>query len=141
MLQKNFTTVVMEESMNKQSGFTLIELIVTMCLSGVFLSFALQYYLSALRVEKNIREDFDSYFDYNVKKAAVQKLLKNKTGLCSGGIYFVSGTDSVSSVSEIPLKSWNCHESGEGRRVLYYQGHAEYGKKKRLIMLDFIQNR
>ena len=28
MLQKNFTTVVMEESMNKQSGFTLIELLV-----------------------------------------------------------------------------------------------------------------
>ena len=59
MLQKNFTTVVMEESMNKQSGFTLIELIVTMCLSGLFLSFALQYYLSALRVEKNIREEIE----------------------------------------------------------------------------------
>lgn len=58
-----------------KKGFTLIELVVTLCIAGIFSTFAMEYYLQAVKANRAAAERDHSYFEYNVSKKHLKKAI------------------------------------------------------------------
>jgi prepilin-type N-terminal cleavage/methylation domain-containing protein len=103
-------------------GFTLIELVVTLCIAGIFSTFAMEYYLQAVKANRVAAERDHSYFEYNVNKNRLKKTLAENEGFCEDGIYHFTGEASDSLTTAIPFAQLQCSPIAHGRTLVYYIG-------------------
>ena len=66
----------------KKHGFTLIELVVTISLAGIFSTFAMEYYLQAIKANNIAAKRNSSYFEYNVSKNILKNVMVRYLLLC-----------------------------------------------------------
>ena len=105
-----------------KKGFTLIELVVTLCIAGIFSTFAMEYYLQAVKANRAAAEKDQSYFEYNKNKNIMKKTLIDNRGECVDGIYRFVGENADSLNTTVPFPELKCSPIPHGRTLVYYLG-------------------
>ena len=103
-------------------GFTLIELVVTLCIAGIFSTFAMEYYLQAVKANRVAAERDHSYFEYNVSKKLLKRVLADNKGECIDGIYRFVGESADSLNATVPFPELKCSSIAHNRTLVYYLG-------------------
>ena len=106
----------------KKQGFTLIELVVTISLAGFFSTFAMQYYLQAVKANNMAAKRNNSYFEYNISKNILKRTLAGNRGECVDGIYRFVGESADSLNSTVPFPELKCSPIAHDRTLVYYLG-------------------
>ena len=112
-------------------GFTLIELVVTLCIAGIFSTFAMEYYLQAVKANRAAAERDHSYFEYNVSKKRLKKAIAENDGICEDGFYHFTGDAADSLTTAIPFVPLQCSPIAHGRTLVYYTGPIDTTKTGR----------
>lgn len=110
--------------MNKK-GFTLIELVVTMAVSSIFFTLALNLYGSANNAFLNYKITHEFYFEYNVMKANADRQLRENPGECTpDGNYIFTGVKADSLNEAFPFQVPKCKRIDSKRNLVYFTGIA-----------------
>lgn len=136
--QELFTFANTEKNMifrsKKKKGFTLIELVVTMAVTSIFVTLAMHLYVSANGSFVSYKKSHEEYFDYNVKKATAEKMLRENPGACDQSRIFSFTGESADSLNEaFPFPSPKCDRIDKSSNLVYFLGktdsssHAIYG--------------
>lgn len=108
-----------------KKGFTLIELIVTLAISGIFFTLALHMFGTANGAFANFSKTNDDYFKYNVKKATAEKMLHNNPGVCTNGIFSFIG-DAADSLNKVfPFPTPQCTKIDSKSIFIYHLGKTD----------------
>lgn len=116
---------------NGKNGFTLIELIVTMAVSGIFTILAFNLYSTANYTFLKDKNKHDVFFDYNVKKSKTIQMLRNHPGSCekqefAEELHFSFKGDSAEILNEnLPFKPLQCKPIDAKRYIIYFQGYLD----------------
>lgn len=111
--------------MNKK-GFTLIELVVTMAVSGIFFTLALNLYGSANNAFLNYKKTHEAYFEYNIMKANANRLLRENPGNCDPDGNYIFRGDKADSLNEVfPFPAPKCKPIDSKRNLIYFTGIAD----------------
>ena len=102
-------------------GFTLIELVTTMALSGIFFTRAMNLYSSANRAFITDKKYDDLYFEYNVLKARTVRFLQEHPNFCSRAEFYEAEYD-------LPLSPLHCTPLDKKRHLVYFQGYMDSTK-------------
>ena len=108
-----------------KKGFTLIELIVTIGISGIFFTMAMHMFYSANSIFANNKKIHEYYFEYNVKKAKAEKMLRNNPGICSNGSFLFIGDAADSLNNEFPFPAPKCTKIDRKRSLVYVLGKMD----------------
>lgn len=105
-------------------GFTLIELVVTIAVSGIFFTLAMNLYVQAVKGQLAFTKKDAAYMQRTVDNALTKRMLQEHPGKCVNGKYILnSDTDVVlspDSKASLPhLHSLQCKELKRGRIVVY----------------------
>lgn len=111
--------------MNKK-GFTLIELVVTMAVSSIFFTLALNLYGSANNAFLNYKITHEFYFEYNVMKANADRQLRENPGECTPDGNYIFRGDKADSLNEVfPFPAPKCKTIDSKRNLIYFTGIAD----------------
>ena len=134
-------------SPQQKRGFTLIELVVTMAVTGIFITLAMNLYSSANSAFVNYRKSHGTFFTYNVIKAKSERALREHPGVCikdldsdEAAIYRFTGEDADSLNEAFPLRPLNCKPIDKKRTLVFFRGHAD-STSKALYGFHFIVDR
>lgn len=112
--------------MASKRGFTLIELIVTMAVSGIFFTLAMNMFSTANGSIVSYKKAHEEYFDYNVKKAKANRMLLDNTGSCQeNGEFHFTGDSADSLDMEFPFPQPKCKVLDNKRLLIYYFGQPD----------------
>ena len=101
----------------------MIELVVTMAVSGIFFTLAMNMFSTANGAFISYRKAHDAYFDYNVKKATANRMLKDNQGECqNGGTFHFTGEFADSLNNAFPFPAPKCKPLDRKRYLVYYLG-------------------
>lgn len=126
--------------MRNKNGFTLIELVVTMAVSGIFFTLAMNMYCNANGAFINYKKSHEAYFDYNVKKATASRMLKNNSGKCENdGTFHFSGDAADSLNNAFPFPAPKCKSLDRKRILVYFLGVADSSSKELLGYSEIYQ--
>ena len=106
----------------KKHGFTLIELVVTISLAGIFSTFAMEYYLQAIKANNIAAKRNSSYFEYNVSKNILKRTLAGNRGECVDGTYRFVGESADSLNATVPFPKLTCRPIAHDRTLIYFLG-------------------
>ena len=104
-----------------KSGFTLIELVVTIAISGVFFTMAMNLYSTANRAFITDKEYDELYFEYNVLKAKTVRFLQEHPDFCER-------PDKYQFEYKLPLTPLQCKAIDKKRYLVYFQGYMDPSK-------------
>ncbi|PWJ55078.1 MULTISPECIES: type II secretion system protein [unclassified Fibrobacter] len=105
-----------ERSEESRNGFTLIELIVTIAISGIFFTLAMNLYTQAVKGQLAFTKKDAAYMQRSVDIAKTKRMLQEHPGKCVDGIYVLDSADNVIPASTHPLQ---CKELKKARVVVY----------------------
>ncbi len=105
---------------NKQ-GFTLIELVITMAISGFFFTLAMNLYSTANKAFVTDKKYDELYFEYNVLKARTEHFLREHPDFCEK-------KDKYEVEYKIPLGPLQCLPLDKKRNLVYFQGYMDSTK-------------
>ena len=105
-----------------KSGFTLIELVVTIAISGVFFTMTMNLYSTANRAFITDKEYDELYFEYNVLKAKTVRFLQEHPNFCEH-------PDKYQFEYKLPLNPLQCKAIDKKRYLVYFQGYMDSGKR------------
>ena len=112
-------------------GFTLIELVVTMAISGIFITMAFNLYGTANRAFLADRKNHDAFFKYNVKSAKTERMLRLFPGECKKNDFTGSTTYSFTGDSayilndQLPFSPLQCRAIDKKRYLVYDRGRLD----------------
>lgn len=121
----------MRERNITRSGFTLIELVVTMAISGIFITLAFNLYSTANRAFLVDRKNHELFFTYNVKSAKTERMLRLFPGECkkndfSGSTsYSFTGDSAYILNNQLPFSPLQCRAIDKKRYLVYYRGRLD----------------
>jgi prepilin-type N-terminal cleavage/methylation domain-containing protein len=96
-------------------GFTLIELVVTIAVSGIFFTLAMNLYVQAVKGQLAFAKKDASYMQRTVDIALTKKMLQEHPGKCVDGKYILdSDTEDPRLVHNL-----QCKELKRGRILVY----------------------
>lgn len=101
-----------------KGGFTLIELVVTMAVSGIFFTLAMNLYSTANRTFLTDRKADDLYFEYNVAKAQTKRFLREHPEFCTT-------SDTEKYTDRPPLWPLHCKPLDKRRNLVYFRGFLD----------------
>ena len=104
-----------------KSGFTLIELVVTIAISGVFFTMAMNLYSTANRAFVTDKKYDELYFEYNVLKAKTERFLQEHPDFCER-------SDKYQFEYKLPLSPLQCKAIDKKRYLVYFQGYTDSTK-------------
>jgi prepilin-type N-terminal cleavage/methylation domain-containing protein len=113
-----------------KKGFTLIELVVTISVAGIFSTFAMNYYLQAIKAKQAMVEKHDEYFEYNVVKSKLKRALLDYEGECKRGKYTFKADQSCFEQPTVPAAGLDCKVLDHSRVLVYYLGKLDSSSKK-----------
>ena len=113
-----------------KKGFTLIELVVTISVAGIFSTFAMNYYLQAVKAKQVMVEKHDEYFEYNVFKSKLKRDLLDYEGECKEGKYTFKADQSDFQQPVTPAEGLDCKVRDHNRVLVYYLGKLDSSSKK-----------
>lgn len=117
--------------MASKRGFTLIELIVTMAVSGIFFTLAMNMFSTANGSFVSYKKAHEEYFDYNVKKAKANRMLLDNTGSCQeNGEFHFTGDSADSLDMEFPFPQPKCKDVDHKRTLVYFLGATDSTSKE-----------
>lgn len=122
--------------MRSKKGFTLIELIVTMAVSGIFFTLAMNMFSTANGSFVSYKKAHESYFDYNVKKAIANRMLSEHQGTCDNQGNFHFSGDSTRFISAdsldkaFPFPESKCKKLDCKRSLVYFLGIQDSTSKE-----------
>ena len=96
-------------------GFTLIELVVTIAVSGIFFTLAMHLYTQAVKGQLAFTKKDAVYMQRSVDIALTKKMLQEYPGKCIDGNYIV---DSDTETHPL-IQNLKCKELKRGRIVVY----------------------
>jgi prepilin-type N-terminal cleavage/methylation domain-containing protein len=102
-------------------GFTLIELVVTIAISGIFFTMAMNLYSTANKAFVTDKKYDELYFEYNVVKARTIHFLKEHPDFCER-------TEKYEAEYKIPLSPLLCKALDKKRYLVYFQGYMDSTK-------------
>lgn len=114
-----------------KSGFTLIELVVTMAITGIFCTLAFNLYSTANRAFITDRANHNTFFTYNVKSAQTEKILRDHPGMCEKkefadeAFYTFTGDSSLILNESLPFKPLRCRALDKKRNLVYFHGYLD----------------
>ena len=103
-------------------GFTLIELVTTMALSGAFFTLAMNLYCSANKAFITDKKYDELYFDYNVLKAKTERFLREHPDFCER-------PNKYQIEYKLPFSPLHCKAIDKKRFLVYFQGHMDPTKR------------
>lgn len=107
---------------SSKRGFTLIELVTTMALSGVFFTMALDLYNTITKAYLTDKKYDELYFDYNVQVAKTKRFLKEHYDYCEK-------PEKYEMEFKLPLSPLHCKALEKKRYLVYFQGYMDSGKR------------
>lgn len=108
-----------------KKGFTLIELVVTMAVSGIFFTLAMHMFTTANGAFVSYKKSHEDYFEYNIKKAVAEKMLRNNPGECTDGNFAFTGDVADSLNEAFPFPTPKCAKLDSKRNLIYYLGKTD----------------
>ena len=112
-------------------GFTLIELVVTMAISGIFVTLAFKLYSTANRAFLVDRKSHEAFFKYNVKSAKTERMLHLFPGECKKNefsentTYSFTGDSAYIRNQQLPFSPLQCKAIDKKRFLVYYRGRLD----------------
>lgn len=103
-------------------GFTLIELVTTMALSGFFFTMAMNLYSTANRAFMTDKKYDELYFEYNVLKAQTERFLQEHPDFCER-------PEKYQIEFKLPLSPLHCKAIDKKRFLVYFQGYMDSTQK------------
>ena len=104
-----------------KSGFTLIELVVTIAISGVFFTMAMNLYSTANRAFVTDKKYDELYFEYNVLKSKTERFLQEHPDFCDR-------PDKYQLEYKLPLSPLQCKAIDKKRYLVFFQGYMDPNK-------------
>lgn len=104
-----------------KSGFTLIELVVTIAISGIFFTMAMNLYSTANRAFVTDKKYDELYFEYNVLKAKTVRFLQEHPDFCERA-------DKYEAEYNLSLSPLQCKAIDKKRYLVYFQGYTDSTK-------------
>jgi len=104
-----------------QNGFTLIELVVTIAISGVFFTMAMNLYSTANKAFVTDKKYDELYFEYNVLKAKSEHFLREHPDFCER-------PEKYEIEYKLPLSPLHCKPLDKKRYLVYFQGYMDSTK-------------
>lgn len=96
-------------------GFTLIELVVTIAVSGIFFTLAMNLYVQAIKGQLAFTKKDAIYMQRTVDIALTKKMLQENPGKCVDGKYILdSDTENLRLINNL-----QCKKLKRGRIVVY----------------------
>lgn len=108
----------MKRATRSKRGFTLIELVVTMAVTGIFFTLAMNLYCNANRALAGDREIDSLYFDYNVAKAETERFLREHPDFCTT-------SDAEKIENRPPFWPLACKPLDKRRNLVYFRGFMD----------------
>ncbi len=102
-------------------GFTLIELVTTMAVSGFFFALAMNLYCSANKAFITDKKYDELYFEYNVRKAQTERFLREHPNFCDI-------PEKYEAEYKLPFTPLRCKPLDKKRHLVYFQGHMDSTK-------------
>lgn len=99
-------------------GFTLIELVTTMALSGLFFTLAMNLYSTANKAFITDKKYDELYFEYNVLKARTEHFLREHPNFCEN-------PEKYEMEYTLPLSPLHCKPLDKKRSLVYFQGYMD----------------
>ena len=99
-------------------GFTLIELITTIAISGIFFSMAMNLYSNANKAFITDKKYDELYFEYNVLKAKTIRFLQEHPDFCEH-------SEKYEIEYRIPFSPLQCRPIDKKRYLVYFQGYMD----------------
>lgn len=104
-----------------KSGFTLIELVVTIAISGIFFTMAMNLYSTANKAFVTDKKYDELYFEYNVLKAKTISFLQEHPDFCER-------PEKYEIEYKLPLSPLHCKPLDKKRYLVYFQGYMDPSK-------------
>ena len=104
-----------------KSGFTLIELVVTIAISGVFFTMTMNLYSTANRAFITDKKYDELYFDYNVLKAKTERFLQEHPDFCER-------PNKYEAEYKLPFSPLQCKALDKKRYLIFFQGYMDPNK-------------
>ena len=96
-------------------GFTLIELVVTIAVSGIFFTLAMHLYTQAVKGQLAFTKKDAAYMQRTVDNALTKRMLQEHPGKCVNGKYILdSDTENLRLINNL-----QCKKLKRGRIVVY----------------------
>lgn len=102
-------------------GFTLIELVTTIAISGIFFSMAMNLYSTANKAFITDKKYDELYFEYDVLKAKTIRFLQEHPDFCEN-------SDKYEIEYRLPLSPLQCKQMDKKRHLVYFQGYMDSTK-------------
>ncbi len=97
-----------------------------MIVSGIFFTLAMNMYVTANGSIVSYKKSHEIYFDYNVKKAVADKMLRENSGECSPEGYFHFTGDTADSLNAaFPFHEPECKLINRKRILVYHLGKSD----------------
>ncbi|MCF0215765.1 MAG: prepilin-type N-terminal cleavage/methylation domain-containing protein [Fibrobacteraceae bacterium] len=111
----------------KCHGFTLIELVVTMAVAGIFFTLAMHLYTQAVKGRIAFEKKDAAYIQRTVDVAKTKRILQEHPGKCIDGKYVLDNANAVMANEQrghhqpepLLTQSLHCKELKRGRIVVY----------------------
>lgn len=102
-------------------GFTLIELVTTLAISGIFFTLAMNLYSTANKAFITDKKYDELYFDYNVLKAKTEHFLREHPDFCEKA-------DKYQIEYSLPFPQLQCKSIDKKRHLVHFQGYMDSTK-------------
>ena len=116
--------------MTNRNGFTLIELVVTLAVSGIFFTLAMNMYVTANGAFTGYRKTHEAYFEHNVRAAVANRMLRDNRGTCDGGEFRFAGEAADSLDRAVPFPAPRCKRIDRDRILVYFLGKADSASRE-----------
>ncbi|MBQ2561643.1 MAG: type II secretion system protein [Fibrobacter sp.] len=108
-------------------GFTLIELVTTIAISGAFFTMAMNLYGNANKAFATDKKYDELYFEYNALKARTERFLREHPDFCER-------SEKYQIEYNLPFKPLSCKPLDKKRYLVYFQGYMD---PTRLALVGF----
>ncbi len=108
--------------LRNKKGFTLIELVVTIAISGIFFTMAMNLYGTANNAFVINKKYDELYFEFNVLKAKSEHFLREHPDFCEH-------PEKYEIEYKPPLSPLHCKPLDNKRYLVYFQGYMDSSKR------------